>query len=41
MMLDGKQSTVDVSSLPAGMYILTIIDDNAGTRATRKVTVVR
>lgn len=41
MMLDGKQLTVDVSSLPAGMYILTIIDDNAGTRATRKVTVVR
>ena len=41
MMLDGKQSTVDVSSLPAGMYILTIIDDNAGTRSTRKVTVVR
>ena len=41
MMLDDKQSSVDVSSLPAGKYINTIIYVNAGNRATRKISVVR
>lgn len=41
MTVDGKQETIDVSSLPAGLYILTVIDDEANVSTNKKVTIVR
>ena len=39
--MDGQQGRLDVSDLPAGIYLLTLVDEAGNGRTVEKVTIVR